>query len=299
MLDIVIIGGGPAGLTAGLYSVRAGMDTLLFEEALPGGKMQIIAQLENYPGMTSVDGMSISDEMTKQAKLAGLKIVNKSIGFLSVDGGHVTVTAGGEKYEAKTAVIASGTVSKKLDVPGEKEFTGMGVSYCATCDGPLYKRGRVAVVGGGNTAFTDALYLSRFAESVFLIHRRSEFRATEVLVKRAREKENIEFITPAVIESINGNEFVESVTYKRNDEETTLTLNVDAVFAAVGSVPSTSFVDEKILRTKEGFIITDEHMRTNIPYVFAAGDVRNTPLRQVVTAASDGAVAAESAAAYI
>lgn len=297
MLDIIIIGGGPAGLTAGLYSVRAGADTLLFEEALPGGKMQIIAKLENYPGMASVEGMSISDDMTRQAESAGLKIVNKSISALTVEQDHVTLTAGSEKYESKTAIIASGTVSKLLSVPGEREFTGMGVSYCATCDGPLYRGARVAVVGGGNTAFADALYLARFAGRVYIIHRRDEFRATDVLVKRARECENIEFITPAVVESINGKDLVESITYKRGDAKETV--EVEGVFVAVGSLPNVSFVDEKILRTKEGFIITDEHMRTNIPFVFAAGDVRNTPLRQVVTAASDGAVAAEAAAAYI
>ncbi len=301
MLDIIIIGGGPSGLTAGLYAVRAGADVILLEESLVGGKLTTIAQLENYPGIVSVNGMTIADEMEKQAVLSGLRIVNQGVLALDVyeDDGYVLVRTDTDEYKAKCAIIASGTTPKKIGVSGEEQFIGRGVSFCATCDGPLYKNGHVCVVGGGNTAFADALYLSGFAKRVYLIHRRTEFRATNVLVSRAKTRDNIEFIVPAVVTEIIGSDFVTDVEIMSRDTNERSRLSVDAVFAAVGAIPNTSYITDKIETTSDGFVKTDEHMTTNIPFVFAAGDVRSTPLRQVVTAASDGAVAAEAAIAYI
>ncbi|WP_418790038.1 thioredoxin-disulfide reductase [Phosphitispora sp. TUW77] len=299
--DVVIIGGGPAGLSAGLYAARAKLKTVLIERGMPGGQAATTDMIENYPGFPEgIPGPDLMMNMDIQARRFGVE--PKFTDVLAVAelpaGGFQVKTYDGD-ITTKTVIIAAGALSKPLGIPGEEEFRGRGVSYCATCDGAFFQGKKVAVIGGGDSSVQEAIYLTKFAEKVYIIHRRDEFRATKVLQEKARSNNQIEFIMDSVVTNVIGNQQVEAIKVKnlKSDEEKAVA--VDGVFVYIGKVPSTELVKGFVDTDERGYIITDARMQTSRSGVFAAGDARQTPLRQVVTAAADGAVAAVSAEEYI
>lgn len=293
--DVIIIGGGPAGLTAGLYAARGQMDVVLLRGGTPVCQAITTDAIENYPGFPEgVGGPELVQRMEDQARRFGLKIIECSV--LSVDakesGFHVTT----EKvpYEARAVIVATGAVPRSLGVPGEKEFRGRGVSYCATCDGAFFSDVPIAVVGGGDAAVKEAIYLTRFASKVYLIHRRDTFRAEPVLVRHAAENPKIEFILNHVMTEVHGGGLVESISIRNVASGEMNRLSVEGVFIFTGIQPNSELVSHLVETDERGFILTDREMATSRPGVFAAGDVCQKHLRQIVTAVSDGALAVES-----
>ncbi|MGE4384716.1 MAG: thioredoxin-disulfide reductase [Endomicrobiaceae bacterium] len=299
--DVIVIGGGPAGLSAAIYSSRSRLKTLLIEKAGCGGQIAITDNLENYPGFEEgINGFDIAVKMEKQARNFGAEIVYGEVLSLETDEKIKKVIMSEQTYVAKTIIIASGAGFKKLKVKGENEFIGRGVSYCATCDGPFFRNKEIAVVGGGNSALQEALYLTRFANKVNLIHRRDEFRAVKILQERVLKESKINVILNATVEEISGSENIEKIKLKNVKSEQITELNVNGVFIFVGWNPNTNFLSETdISLSEDGYIITNDEMQTSIRGVFACGDIRKKLLRQVVTAAGDGAVAAVAAQHYI
>lgn len=300
MYDIAIIGGGPAGLAAGLYGARGGMDTVLLENMLVGGQITKTTQVDNYPGFPDgIDGFAIGTSMQRQAERFGLMIKRVGVDSVELEGDIKRLYCGDEMIEAKTVIIATGARPKKLGLDKEEQLTGAGVSYCATCDGAFFRGAAVAVAGGGDTAVSDALYLSRFAKEVYVIHRRDKLRAAQVLQRAMLSAPNIEFVGCGVITDLMGEEELEGLTVKSTLDGSLRDIPAEGLFIAVGVEPNTGLFADKVSTDEAGRIITDKYMGTDIPGVYAAGDVRDTPLRQVVTAAADGAIAATSAIEYI
>jgi thioredoxin reductase (NADPH) len=299
--DLVIIGGGPAGLTAGLYAARARLNVVLLEKLMPGGQVATTDWIENYPGFPDgVTGVDLVMKMTEQAKRFDLPIESKEVQSLDLSEPVKKIGLGDKTITTKTIIIATGASPRKLGVPGEDMFYGKGVSFCGTCDAPFYRDQVVAAVGGGDTAVQESMYLTKFAKKVYLIHRRDELRAAKILQERAFANEKIEMVWDSVVTSINGAlTNVGSVTVKNVKTGETHDLKVDGCFIWVGTTPNTGFLPEIVKRNDWGFIITDQKRETSVPGVFAAGDVRDTPLRQVVTAVGDGAIAAVEAEYYI
>ena len=298
--DLAIAGGGPAGLTAGIFAVRMGLNAILIEKALPGGLMGTTDRIENYPGFPKeIKGMELSAAFEAQARELGLNIVWGTVNAVEAKGRKKRIMYDEKTVEAKAIIIATGTEPKKLGVPGEKEFLGRGVSYCATCDGPFYKDKKVIVVGGGNAAIEEALFLTNFASTVTIIHRRGDVRADKIFELRARSNPKIFFLWNSELEKIEGADKVKSITVKNSKTGKKTTVSADGVFIYVGSTPNVSFLRGILKQDKDGFIITDEEMRTSAKGIFAAGDVRAKSLRQIVTATSDGATAADSAYKYL
>ena len=296
MYDLVIVGNGPAGISAGIYAVRYGLDTLILEKDVISGQIASTDIVENYPGFSSIAGMELMDKFKEHAEDAGVITEDgEVIDIKSDDDKKIIFTDEGE-IEAKAVIIATGANPRHIGVPGEEKFAGRGVSYCATCDGPFFRSKNVAVIGGGDSAITDALILSNLASKVYVVHRRDELRATEVLQDRAFSKNNIEFIWNTVLDKIvgddNGNGVVKKVALKNVKSNDKKEMAIDGVFIYVGIVPNTGFVD--VDKTWAGFIMTNDKMETSVEGIYAAGDCRVTPLRQVVTAVSDGAIAAAS-----
>jgi len=297
--DIAIIGGGPAGLSAGLYAARGGASVTLYEELFPGGQIAKTPLVENYPGFPDgVVGYEVGSLIQKQAEKFGLKVEYAGATGLVLDGAVKQILLPDRVDTAKTVILCMGAHARPLGIPREDELVGAGISYCATCDGAFFKEKDVAIVGGGDTAISDALYLSRFCKSVTVVHRRDEFRAAAVLVDLAKTVPNIQFALSCIPLSLKGDKLVEGLEIL--DKKTSLArmLPVSGVFVAVGILPRTELVKNLVKLNESGSIVTDEFMRTSIPGVFAAGDIRNTPLRQVITACADGAVAATSALEY-
>lgn len=295
-IGIAIVGGGPAGLTAGLYASRGGVSTLLFEEMFPGGQIVKTHRIENYPGCPdSPDGYTLAAAMEKQAAEFGLETVFEAVSELELSGARKQIKTAEETYEADAVILCMGASPRKLGLPGEEKFTGAGVSYCATCDGAFFRGKTVAVAGGGDTAVSDALYLSTLCRKVYVIHRREQLRAGAVLQKTAFEKENIEFIWNSEILELLGEDKLLGLRLKNKLTDEKRDLYAEGLFVAVGIEPRTELAAGKLPLDKGGFLITDSNMETAIPGVFAAGDIRNTPLRQVVTACADGAIAATKA----
>ncbi len=300
MYDVIIIGGGPAGLNAALYAARSGLSTVLFEKMFVGGQMSTTSVLENYIGFPDgVDAVTLAMQMQQQATNSGAEIRYDEILALNLSGDVKTVTTKKETTEAKTVILCTGASPRHLNIPGEDAFRGRGVSYCATCDGALYKGKTVAVIGGGDTALEDALFLSKYCETVFLIHRRDVFRGTHALVEKIKQTENIKLVMSHIVTSITGDTRVSDITVQSTVTNESQSLSLQGVFVAVGTVPNTALFAEQLAPDEQGYIVTDEAMKTSIPGVFAAGDLRQKPLRQVITAASDGAVAAFSALRYL
>jgi thioredoxin reductase (NADPH) len=298
--DLVIIGGGPAGLTAGLYAARARLKVILVEKIVVGGQIAISDWVENYPGFPEgLSGADLVQRLTEQAKKFGLNIENNEA--VSVDLSHPvkTIVLNDRTVTAHTIIIATGASPKKLGVPGEEIFYGKGVSSCATCDAPFFKGRIVAAVGGGDTAVKESLFLTKFVEKVYLIHRRDRLRAEMILQERAFADEKIEIIWDSVLTGINGLTNIENITVQNVKTKEEKTLSVGGCFIWVGEIPNTKFLTDGVKLDEKGFIVANLNMGTSIPGVFAAGDVRNTPLRQIATAVGDGAVAAFSAGHYI
>ncbi|MDD5116337.1 MAG: thioredoxin-disulfide reductase [Candidatus Omnitrophica bacterium] len=294
MHDLIIIGAGPAGLTAALYAGRSRMNTLIIEKMSCGGRILMSESIENYPGFPG--GVSTSElisRMEGQVRELGVEI--KSDEVLDLDCGKKAVTAAGGTYAAKTIIVASGARPRKLDVPGEKELTGRGVSYCATCDAPFFKGKKVVLVGGGNAVAEEALYISRFASSVSVVHRRQELRASAILQEKMRKEEKISFILNSRLTGIEGEKSVKGVKIKDALTGKENILPCDGVFIYIGYEPETAFLKGKVGMDEAGFIITDDSMATSAEGVFACGDCRKKSLYQVINACGDGAVAADSA----
>jgi len=298
--DIAIIGGGPAGLTAGLYAARGGASVTLYEELFPGGQIAKTPLVENYPGFPDgVVGYEVGSLLQKQAEKFGLKVEYAGATGLILEENPKRILLPDREDTAKAVILCMGAHARSLGIPREEELTGAGISYCATCDGAFFKEKAVAVVGGGDTAISDALYLSRFCTSVTVVHRRDEFRAAAVLVEKAKTVPNIHFATSCIPLSLVGEKSVEGLEIMDLKTSVPRVLPVSGVFVAVGITPQSQLVKGVVNMNEGGSILTDELMKTNIPGVYAAGDIRNTPLRQVITACADGAVAATSSLEFI
>lgn len=299
MYDIVIIGAGTAGLSAAIYGVRAGKKTLVLDGAFYGGQIVNTQVVENYPGIKNVSGFDFVYGLYTQATELGAEYKNEKVVGINKLEDSIEVVSETGKYMAKTVILAMGGSNKKLGIDREVELTGRGVSYCATCDGAFYKGKDVAVIGGGNTAVDDAIVLSGYCNKVYLIHRRDTFRAQEVLVERAKSKDNIEFIMDSTVSKFLGNDKVEGIEITNIKTGENFSLDVAGVFVAVGVQPATDIVKELVKIDDNGYIVADESCKTTVPGIFVAGDVRTKEVRQLVTAAADGAVAAIAATQYI
>ena len=297
MYDVIILGAGPAGLTAGIYAARGGLNAVIVESKAVGGQAALTAEIENYPGFESVSGFELVSLIQAQCERLGVAFVYDNPVNVSLDGNIKSVeTAYSGVLEARAVIIATGAMPRTLGLPRESALMGGGVSYCATCDGAFFKGKAVAVVGGGNTAAEDALYLEKFASSVTLIHRRDALRADAILSKRIAES-TVKVAWDSVVTQLNGENKLSSVTLKNVKTGELSDLPVSGLFVAVGQTPATEGL--KGVELDGGYIVTDEEMRTSLPGVFAAGDVRKKTLRQVVTATADGAIAAESAIKFL
>ncbi len=298
--DIIIIGGGPAGLTAAIYAARAGLDIVLIEKTFSGGQIATTDSIENYPGFPQpVSGVDFSMALDEQARNFGVEIINEEVIEYHLTGPVKKVTTTGGVYTGYTVILAVGAQSKLLGIPGEDKYRGRGVSYCATCDGAFYRDKVVAVIGGGDTACEDAQYLSKIAKKVYLVHRRDELRAAHMIAQRVLKNPKVQILWDSVIEKVDGQDKVTDMLVRNKITGDTKKYEVDGFFVAIGLTPNTSSIKNNVKLDNGGYIITDEHMATNVLGVFAAGDARTTPLRQVVTACADGAIAAESAREYL
>ncbi len=298
--DTIIIGGGPAGLSAGLYASRSRMKTLIIERAKYGGQATTTDELENYPGsIEECTGTTLSQRMRQQAEDFGTEFVKDEVVETVLEGDIKVIKCRKGEYQAKTIIIATGATPRLGGFKNEIELRGRGVSYCATCDADFFTDLDIAVIGGGDSAITEAIYLAKFGETVTVIHRRDSLRAAKSLQEKAFANPKIKFIWDSVVEEANGDEILESLTIKNRKTGEVSTLEVNGCFVFVGYLPISELFKGKVNMTERGDIITDEEMRTNIPGVFAAGDVREKSLRQVITAAADGAIAATNAENYI
>lgn len=293
--DVIVVGAGPAGMSAAGYAARAGYDVLLLDAAAPGGQLMFIDQIENYPGSESISGFALAEKMESQATSFGVEIEYGEVTSLRKSDDGFTVSTSDGDVRARAVILAMGARHRHLDVPGEDEYSGRGVSYCATCDGPFFKGRRVVVVGGGDTALTDAVYLSRLCSSVKLVHRRNEFRAQKAIQDKMKACANIQTVTPHTIKEILGDG--EKVTGVMLDDGSTI--ETDGIFIFTGIVPNSQIVKGLVELDDAGFVMTDAMMRTSLEGMYAVGDLRTTPFRQVVTAAGDGAVAAHMADEYL
>ena len=298
--DVVIIGGGPAGLTAGLYASRSRLKTLLLERGLFGGQIVNATKVENFPGFPQgISGTDLGELMNHQASAFGLETRLAEVTGVELGGEIREVLTDHGSFQARALIIASGSEHRKLSVPGEERLLGRGVSYCATCDAPFFQGKEVAVVGGGDVAITDALYLARFASRIYGVHRRRELRAVALLRERALAEPRLSFLWDSVVEEVLGGEEVEGLRLRDTRTGQSSRLEVQGVFVAIGQEPNTAFLKGKLQLTPTGHIPTNGRMETDLPGVFAAGDVRQDSYRQAITAAGDGATATLSALAFL
>ncbi len=299
--DFTIIGAGAAGLAAAQYGARANMKTLVIEEMAPGGQALLIDTLENYPGIVEpINGYDFSERMRAQAERFGSAFLEASVSKVRKENGRFVIETSNGPIESLTVLVATGAKHRHLGIPGEEEFIGKGVSYCATCDGPFFKGKRMLVVGGGDAACDEATYLSKLSEKIVMIHRRDRFRAQKALAQRVLSNPSIEVRFNTIAKEIRGDTKLRSIVLEHVETHEVVEEPFDAVFVFIGSSPQTSFLSDMGLQMDEaGYILTDCGMQSSIPGLFAAGDVRATPFRQLITAAADGAIAAHSAANYI
>ena len=298
--DTVILGGGPAGLSAGIYASRGAVSTAIIDVSMLGGQPSNYLELENYPGFPIIGGFDLMEKFEEHADKFGVqKFTMQEIEKIDLKSNPKLIVTKEAEFRAKTVIIACGAQPMKLGVPGEAEFVGRGVSYCAVCDGAFYKNKVVAVVGGGNAAVEEAMYLTKFADKVYLIHRRNELRADKIVQERAFKNEKIEFIWDSVVKEIKGDNLVHTAVLENVKSHELSNLQVNGVFPYIGMTPNIEGIAGQVAQDANGFIVTDETMKTSIDGVYAAGDVRKTPLRQVITAAADGAVGAVYAVKYL
>ncbi|WP_338985222.1 thioredoxin-disulfide reductase [Spiroplasma endosymbiont of Diplazon laetatorius] len=297
--DLIIAGAGPAGLSAAIYAGRAGLSVLLLEKEAPGGKVIKTGEIENYPGFTMIQGPELAMHFFEQATAMGAQFEYSGLKDFDKTDIFTVELENGKTLTSKALIIATGTKENLLGVPGEIELYGKGVSYCAVCDGSFYKEMPVAVVGGGYSAIEESIFLTRFVSKVYLIHRSQKFRVDQKTLEKARSNEKIEFILDSVVESIQGEDKVSSVKIKNTLENSEREIPVNAVFPFIGFYPVTNFVKQIQILDEEKHVVGDERMRTKIEGLFVAGDVRNTPFRQIATATADGALAGQNAVNYI
>lgn len=298
--DTVILGGGPAGMSAAIYSCRGACSTAIIDTCILGGQPSNYLELENYPGFAKIGGFELMEKFEEHAGSFGAQqLVMQEIEFIDLKSTPKIIKTKEHTIEAKTVIIATGAKPTKLGVQGEKEFLGRGVSYCAVCDGAFYKDKVISVVGGGNSALEEANYLTKFAKKVYLIHRRDSFRADKIIQERVLKNPKITLISDTIVEKIMGEELVNALVLKNVKTGANSVLPVEGIFPYIGITPNVEFISGQLNQDASGFILTDETMQTSLPGVFAVGDVRKTPLRQVITAAADGAVGAVYATKYL
>ncbi|MFC1895785.1 thioredoxin-disulfide reductase [Thermodesulfobacteriota bacterium] len=298
--DCVIIGGGPGGLTAGIYASRARLNVVLLEKIAPGGQIMVSDWIENYPGFPEgISGAELVQRMAEQAARFDLLIRSDEAVSVDFNGQVKTIHVAGGSITTHTVIIATGATPRKLGVPGEDEFYGRGVSFCATCDGPFFRDKVVVAVGGGDTAVQESLFLTKFAQKVYLVHRRDALRAARILQERAFANEKVEFVWDSVVKEIRGEQGVQNIVVQNVKTGTEHEIPADGCFIWIGITPNTWFLGDAVALDDQGFIIADVRMQTSVGGVFAAGDVRATPLRQVATAVGDAAIAAVSAERYV
>lgn len=297
--DLIILGAGPGGLSSAIYAQRAMLDFVILEKWLPGGEIANTFEVENYLGLNKLSGMELADKMVKHVEDLGVKITIDPVVSVDFSQKIKKVIAENNTYYAKTIIIATGASARKLGVKGENRLNGLGVSYCATCDGFLYKNKITAVVGGGDVAVEDAIYLSRVCEKVYLIHRRDNLRAVKALQDRLFKIKNVEIIWDSTVEEVSGENFVERITVKNKKTLEYTNIDVNGLFVAVGNSPNIEYLNNQVEQVDGFWIKTNSRLETNIEGVFAVGDVRDTYLRQVVSSVSDGALAVNSLAKYL
>ncbi len=299
--DLIIIGSGPAGLAASIYASRAELDTIVIEKnMMSGGQIINTYEVDNYPGIPGISGFDLAVKFREHCDKLGATFIEGDVANFTVENQIKKVTLdSGEDYYAKAVIIATGAVTRKLGVKGEEEFSGLGVSYCATCDGAFFKNRTTAVVGGGDVAVEDAIYLARLCKKVYVIHRRNEFRAVKSLVSQLMKLDNVEVIWDSVVEEIKGAEVVHGIELKNVKTQENSHIPVDGVFVAVGYDPASEVYKQVIEVDSRGYIVADETCETNVPGVYAAGDIRTKALKQIITAAADGANAITSVERYL
>lgn len=298
--DVAIIGAGPAGMTAAVYTSRANLSTIMIERGIPGGQMANTEDVENYPGYESITGPELSNKMFEHAKKFGAEYAYGDIKDVQDGKEYKTIIAGSKEYKARAIIIATGAEYKKLGVPGEAELGGRGVSYCAVCDGAFFKERELVVVGGGDSAVEEGVYLTRFASKVTIVHRRDELRAQKILQERAFANDKVDFIWNHTVKQINGEDGkVSSVTLVSTVDGSEKEFKTDGVFVYIGMDPLSKPFEHLGITNENGYIVTDAEMKTKVPGIFAAGDIREKTLRQIVTATGDGSIAAQSAQHYI
>ena len=298
--DVIIIGGGPAGYTAALYAARANLTAMVIEKFAPGGQVATTEIVENYPGFVEgINGFELGMQMKKGAERFGVKTKLAEVKSVELDKNPKLIHTSKDTFQAKTIILALGAYPRELGLPNERNLRGRGVSYCATCDGMFYKDKTVVIVGGGNTAVADAIFLAKICKKVYLVHRRDELRASKTYMESLEKTENIEFIWSSEVVEILADEFVTGVKVKSRKDDSIRMVSCDGIFVAIGNVPNTELIKGQVELDEAGYVPADETTRTNIPGVFAVGDMRNKPLRQIVTAVADGAVASKYAEEYI
>lgn len=299
--DIVIVGGGPGGLTAGLYGARAERKTVVIEKFMVGGQIANTAEVEDYPGFEMISGAELAQKMADHAKKFGLEIVADEVKEVYVDGdSRVVECTSGDVYRAKTVILSTGGAPNKLGVPGEEEYTGRGVSYCAICDGAFFKGQVIAVVGGGDAACEEGIFLTKFGSRVYIIHRRDQLRAAKIIQSRTLKNDKIEVVWDTIVESVNGDgQKVSDLTLKNVKTGEKTTLKVGAVFPFLGFRPNSNVVRESLRKDQGGYILTDEKMETSVKGIYAVGDVRHQLVRQITNAVGDGTTAAMAAEKYM
>lgn len=298
--DVIIIGGGPGGYCAALYAARANLTTMVIEKFAPGGQMATTEIVENYPGFVDgINGFELGMQMKKGAERFGVKTKLAEVKSVELDKNPKMIHTSKDTFQAKTIILALGAYPRELGLPNERNLRGRGVSYCATCDGMFYKDKTVVIVGGGNTAVADAIFLAKICKKVYLVHRRDELRASKTYMESLEKTENIEFIWSSEVVEILADEFVTGVKVKSRKDDSIRMVACDGIFVAIGNVPNTELIKGQVKLDEAGYVPADETTRTNIPGVFAVGDMRSKPLRQIVTAVADGAVASKYAEEYI
>lgn len=298
--DVIILGSGPAGFSAGIYAARGNLKTAILDINMFGGQPSNYLELENYPGFSSIGGFELMEKFEEHVDKFGVeKYPMIEIEKIDLTKEIKEIHTSENVFKAKAVIIATGASAKKLNIKGEKEYTGRGVSYCAVCDGAFYKDKTVTVIGGGNSAIEEAVYLTKFAKKVYIVHRRNELRADKLIQQRAFENPKIEFIFNKIPLEINGSATVKNILLEDVETKETLELQTDGVFPYIGFAPNVEGFNGQVKQNSQGFIEADVNMQTSLEGVYAAGDVRNTPLRQVITAAADGAIAACAAVKYI
>lgn len=297
--DVVIVGAGPAGMSAAIYALRGNLKVLLLDKSAPGGKVVTTSEIQNWPGIFSIDGPTLAYQMFEQVTQLGVVYKYGTVIDIQIRKKEKIVITDDNKYKCKSVIIAGGSQYRKLEIENNERFEGNGISYCAICDAHFYKNKLVAVIGGGDSAFKEALYLSTYAKEVYLIHRNTSFRASEEKINQVLNTENIILHTPYIVTKCNGDDKIQSIEIQNQMNQKKEVLPVDGVFPFLGSIPATNYLKKYSILNDAGYIIVNENMETNIPGIFAAGDIIQKNLRQIITACNDGAIAGQNAITYI